>query len=246
MWPLLAATFGIAWRIAVLAYPHPDFEESFALRLAMAAMGLLFVGCGLWAWRRAPSNASWVFALYGAATGMHWGGPLGFGIERADVPLLVLYFAISSLAAQTLELHLAFAFPPSFRAIGQSAVRVALYVPTALAVLGTLALTVFGHSGTVGSTVLGVVEPLLVLGTFTGLAGLAVWIARRFTTAPAERARWRLHWVLAAIAVALVPGAVYLAGVSVGPLEGWINLGFIPLPLALAAALTAGRAPASR
>ena len=65
----------IVWRIA--AYLVPDEGPEGWLRLALAGLGLLFVGCGLFVHSRSQSPATLLFALSALCSGLHWGGPIG-------------------------------------------------------------------------------------------------------------------------------------------------------------------------
>lgn len=236
-WLLVGGGGVLLWRVVAALSPHPDFDESLALRTTMALMGLLYVACGVWTFREARSDIAFVFALYGLATGLHWGGPLGVGQPRWDVPLLVFYLTFSSLAAQALELHLATAFPPSFWIARKRAILSLFYLPALLGAPVSVLLAAFGPESPAGSELTGAFGLLLAVGGLAGIAGFLVWILRGFTTPADERYRWRLWWVLGAVLVAFVPGLAYVAGLELGPADGWINLGFAPLPLALAAAL---------
>ena len=233
--------FVVLWRLAAFAYPHPNLTDPAAIRTTMAGMGLWFLGCGLWAFRKARSRPAFLLALSCASAGLHWGGAPAFGAERFDLPLLIFYLVASSLLAGVLELHLALAFPPPFRAGSSRLLRGLLYAPVVLGGIGVVLLALLGPGSAIGSAVVGALGPLLIVGALAGLVAFAVWWSRWFTTRPEDRARWRLSWVLGALLIALVPGVADLAGLSLGPAAGWVNLGFAPMPWALAVALARPR-----
>ena len=60
----------------------------------MALVGLLFVGCGLWAYHRKPGHPTLLFGLFCLATGIHWGGTFAVGSPEMQLFQIVIYFGI--------------------------------------------------------------------------------------------------------------------------------------------------------
>ncbi len=86
--PWIAATLAVGWRLASpwlqqSAVLEGDLSElDHTMFVTLGLMGLGFVACGLVAHHWAGTRASWLFALYAALAGLHWGGPLGLSTTR--------------------------------------------------------------------------------------------------------------------------------------------------------------------
>lgn len=226
----------VAWRVLAFVYPHPAATDPPLVQRATALMGLWFLACGLVAFRRAPGRASWLFAWYGVAACLHWGGPLGLGSEAARNLLLAFYIVASSALAQSLFLHVALAFEPPREAAESRGFLTLIYAPVLVGVLLLVALLVQPSNSSILETL-----PILILtATLCSVAGAGVWIARFLKAKREERRARRLGLVVAAIVVGWLPYLLVSSGLSPWPgYEGLFNLPMALEPTAVALALIA-------
>ncbi|HXV75732.1 MAG TPA: hypothetical protein VD788_05380 [Candidatus Polarisedimenticolaceae bacterium] len=242
-WLWIGACTVVSWRLLALARPHPAAEDPAVVRLALAGLGLLFVACGMWAWHRRPGVPTRLFALYGLASGLHWGGPLGIGTSDLQTFELVFYVVASSVLGGTLLLHLALVFPRRLPPSTLAGAMAVLYAPATIGGLSALgSLAAAGRSLVVVNRVLPL---LLVVATAYGYAAAASWIGRLILS-PADRRAGSLPLIVTALLGGALP---HLVVSSIGPpheLGGLWNLLLAAFPIALAFALIRDRVePAS-
>jgi hypothetical protein len=236
LWPAAAGV--LAWRVLAVWFPHPADSDPELIRWLAALMGLWFLAWGLWAFREARDFPSLLFAGYGLAAGIHWGGPLGVGPAPVEYLLLALYVVLSTVLNQSLFLHLALAFPPAYTGSRRRATLVAVYLPVLLAVFLLAVLAVRPSN-------LQVVRAFYLffpVGVLYSLVGGGFWIHRLVTSEPAVRRSRRLPMVVAALALGWLPHAVVSTGVGLAPqLAGLFDLPFALIPPALAWSLARPR-----
>ena len=231
----------LAWRVAALFFPHKAAVDPEVVRIASALLGLWFLACGLWAFRRSRGQASLLFAWYGVTAGIHWGGPVGFGSPEMQNLLLAAYVVVSMAASESLFLHLAFAFPTAFAATRRRLFIVLVYLPVLVGVL-LFCLLLFAPS----SFPLSVIAVFSLIGTVFSLVALGVWIARLITAGSAERRDRRLTLVVTGMIVGWLPYTIVSFGLSPWPgYEGLFNLAMGLIPAVLAAALAAPKSRSS-
>jgi hypothetical protein len=120
-----------------------------AVKVLLAVVGLIFVGCGLVVLRRKPGRDTMLFAGFCLCAGLHWGGPLELPAGDLRTGLLFFYLLISSLLGEALFLHFALSFPRETRAAGSKVVRALLYGP----VVGGIVLAVLAVRASEASAV---------------------------------------------------------------------------------------------
>ncbi|HEX9799742.1 MAG TPA: hypothetical protein VGC00_06195 [Thermoanaerobaculia bacterium] len=232
VWVALLAASVVAFRVGAYLAPSRFVAVPEQLALPLGGLGLLFLGCGLFAWWARPSGATRLFLFYGAGMGVHWGTPIGFASPELETVVLVLY-AAATLGSDGALLDLALRFPGRE---GRAARVVSAVYLLALGLAIAAIVTPFLPR-----------QPLAVaLGIAFGASFLAsiaagiVFATKWFRAARRERRALGLTPVVAALAVA---SSLYLlgdAGVLPGPAQAW-GLPFALVPLALARALTRAR-----
>jgi hypothetical protein len=234
-WLWAGALSVLAYRALALVYPHAALTDPEPVRLALTPLGLWFLGCGLWAFHRAPGSSTLLFAGYGLTGGIHWGGPFGLGPDPVQNLLLAVYVVLSTTLHTSFFLHLAVAFPPPLAAARRTWLRFLVYLPVAAGLLLFVAL-LFRPSS---STLLGAFGLLFPIGTLYALAALAIWIAGLVRADPATRRARRLALVVATLVLGWLPQALVAAGLTFWPGDdGLASLALAPIPAALAVALT--------
>lgn len=232
----MAALFAVGWRVLALRFPYQAATDPPLVQYGMAFMGLWFLACGLWAFRRAPSRASLLFAFYGATACLHWGGPLGFGSPAAQNLLLAFYIVASSALTQSLFLHVALAFERPWKQASRRGWLALIYSPVMVGSILFLVLL----TRPLDRALLESFTILILTATLCSVAGAAVWIARLRNADPVERRERRLGLVVSAIVLGWLP--YILASSGLNPWPGWDGLFNLPMalePTAVALALSA-------
>jgi len=132
IWTIAPAFFVVLWRVAALRWPSTFVEIPDSLRVPLMLLGLLFLVCGLMAWRLRPSRFTGIFLLYGIGGGVHWGGAIGSDLKNLEMVLFFVYLALTALSDASL-LHLALLFPNS--QVSPRSWEKVLYFPAALALI---------------------------------------------------------------------------------------------------------------
>lgn len=237
-WLLLAVLGVLAWRVLGLFFPHTADTDPEGIRRLLALLGLWFTGWGLWTYRQARDLPSLLFACYGIAAGIHWGGPIGIGPEAVQNLLLAVYVVVSTALAQSLFLHLALSFPPPY---GRSRARTtlgAIYLPPALAVALLIVLAFRPEDGNLLKSFF----LFFPVGALYSFVGAGIWIHRLIAADPPTRRARRLPMVVAALLIGWLPHAAASSGlVPADELQGLFNFGFAVIPPALAFALARPR-----
>lgn len=238
----IAALGVLAWRVAAWRFPHPADTDPEIVRLAMVPLGLWFLACGLWTWMKVRSYASLVFALYGIAGGIHWGGPVGLGPQPIQNVLLASYVLVGTALNQSLFLHLSLAFPLEPARARRIPTLIIVYLPAILGA-GLLVALVFLPSS---QSLLGAFIVLIPAGVLYSFAGGAVWFARLMRSSRDVRRKERTGLVVAGLVAGWVPHALVEGGlVTIPNYGGLANLAMAVVPLVLAAAFagTSGTGP---
>ena len=228
------------WRLMALFFPHVAITDPAPVQIAMASVGMLFVVCGLWAYRRVPGPATTLFAFYALCAGLHRGGAVGLGPPPLQTVEIVLYVVMSSVLGQTLFLHLALVFPRRFRTVTRPPSLILLYVPALAG--GVLVAVVAAFPGSIEAVIGSAVQVLAVIGTLCGIAAAVVWIVRLIVS-PEDRRNGHLPLVVGAILAGALPNMIVSAIGPLSDLDGLSNLLVALEPPVLAFALT--RAPDS-
>lgn len=241
-WLITAAGAVVVWRALGVAFPHSADSDAEIVRWLMALLGLWFTGWGVWTFLSRRDTVSRMFAWYGIAAGVHWGGPVGVGAASTQNLLLAVYVLIGVALYQSLFLRLSLAFPPAMQAAGRPAALVAVYAPVLAAclLLGVLA------TRPTDENVLAVFLVFFPVGVLYSLVGGVIFVRRLLIADRPTRRRHRLPLVIVAMVAGWLPHAL-VASTEIGPgpeLAGLFNLSFLLLPPALAWALARPRTSA--
>jgi hypothetical protein len=230
------ATIVIALSLAVLLYriaawlsPSTYVVNAPSTALALNALGVWFLGCGVWAWARRPAALTRLFLTYAVGMGLHWGGSIGTESEGIQVALLCLYISASAMGdGAFLELSLRYPRGEPQRALR----RTVFYAPAILLLLAT-PLAPFLPRATVGSGI-GVV---IGLSFGMSIAGGVTFVVHWLRAAPASRRMQFLTPIVGAIVLSACLDLLADAGVLPGE-PGFWKLSYGCVPIALAWALT--------
>ena len=140
---IVAAACGVAiWRVAALVLLSSQADptgDALIIKALLAALGMVFVACGLLVFLKLPSRASLLFAGFCICSGLHWGGPLELPPGQLRTALILFYLLVSSFLGSTFLLHFALYCPRKLRVAQKQFVMWLLYAPvvvaTALAVV---------------------------------------------------------------------------------------------------------------
>lgn len=222
------AAIALNWRIAAFLSPSAFIDVDDAFRLPTALLGLLFLGCGLYAALRARNETARVFLLYCFGSAIHWGGSIA-APGNAEIVLLSVYITLSTLADGAL-LHLALIFPRPL--VSSAAAKAPPYIPTAMGILLIPASVV--ASTTTFQTWAGTT---LMLASLLSIGAGVILIGQYIRQPAPRRRRLRLDIV---VFCGLTSTALALAGsggLISGQPDAW-NLLFGVFPITLALALT--------
>lgn len=239
-WLWIGATVVVAWRIGAFLFPHEAATDPKIVSNTLAVMGLWFLACGVWVALRSQGLVVRLLAVYGVASGIHWGGPMGFGPPAVRNLLLATYVLVSTVLAQSLFLHLALAFPEPLKAARSRGGLLITYLP-AVAGVALLVALLFRPSQ---PGVLNAFGLLLPLGVLYSLAAGVVWIRRWAVADSRQRRAHRLGLIVGVMIGAWLPHAAASAfGPFVPPYDGLLSLTMSAIPAVLAAAIVraAGR-----
>lgn len=234
---LVLGVLVLAWRVAAWMSPYAGDagRPGSPTRLALAILGLLYLVCGVAAYLRHAGRSTRLFAFYGLASGLHWGGPIGAGRAAVEEALLLLYLTASSFLGQAFFAHLALVFAEPWQLEARRWIRATIYLPAALA--ATLSILVLATGGVALSPASAAYGALLVLPTLLSLFGVAVFVVRFVGATTGERASLGLVPVLGALVLAVAASS--LSGLGLAPPQAphALNLGYAPLPVAFLWAL---------
>lgn len=204
--------------------PVPD-----AMRLPLSALGLLFLGCGMWAWLVRPSRVTRAFLIYCAGMSIHWGGTLGASSQAVATTLLVVY-AAATAAGDGALLDLALRFPND----GARPARAASAVySVALATVLAAPVAPFAPQTAIAAG-LGLV---LMASFLISIAAAVVFIAKWFRATANDRRELGLSAIVAAFLTAGVANLLGEGGALPGPPQAWA-LSYALVPSTLAWVLT--------
>lgn len=238
-----AAGLAVLWRLASpwLQQRAVDAEVisegDHTMFVTLGIMGLGIVVCGAVAYRWAGTRASWIFALYAAFEGIHWGGPLGTSREA-----WVVYLFLSAFIGSTLFLHFTLLFPRPLGAVSRRSTWLLLYAPIALSAIVALAVVVWPAESS-GSG--GLIQAFWVLHTIVpnlyALFAIAIVVARFSRATPDRRRAEGLNFLLLGLVLGVLPYLGVLAAGAVGvQLPGGsqpYNLFFLLVPMGCCAAI---------
>ncbi len=215
-----------------------------ALTWAGFIIGLCFVGFGLLAYTRAPSQASLLLALTGLCLGLAFlGGPyIASYALRTIVQAVVLMLIVLGFATL---LHCVAEFPQPKAILQRPHMTKVLYAPAALIALLFLWLIIFEPRGTSTlNNVVNVLVGIFVVGYFS--LSVVALIHSFVKATPEERASYGLNLLLAGVIIGLAPvtiaSLIQIFAPSVVP-PGvdfyFLTMVLIPISLALAVMRTA-------
>ncbi len=238
-----AAGLAVLWRLAspwvqqraVDAGVISESDQTMFVTLGI--MGLGFVACGLLAYRWAGTRAAWVFALYAAFDGLHWGGPLGTSREA-----WVVYFFLSGFIGGALLLHFTLIFPRPLGAASRRWTWWLLYAPLAASALVTVAILALPAEGDGNGGLMPAFWNLhTVLQNLYALFAIAIVVARFARATPDERRADGLNFLLLGMVLGILPYlgvlAAGAAGVSLPGGSQPYNLFFLLIPMGCCAAI---------
>lgn len=226
VWPTVWAV--LLWRWAAWSFPHEAVTDPAPVSRSLAFLGLWFVMCAIWVARRGEGHVTRLFAGYALASGAHWGGPIGVGSASAHNLQLALYVIVSTVLAQSLFLHLAWAFRGN--RVGRLGTAL-IYLPCALGLL----LFVLLLMQPTRQMWLQALFLLLPLGALYSLIAGGLWIRNWVVAEPGER---RVAGFVAVILIgSWLPHAVVSTFGPVGAYDGLFNLPMAAIPAVLGWAL---------
>jgi len=196
-----------------------------SLALPLGALGLVFLACGVWAWRRRPSALTRVFLVYGVGGAVHWGGAVGAPNPPLEAVLLAVYVAATAFGdGAFLDLSLRYRGAP-----GTSGLRARAPYALGTLTLLTAPITPLPPEPVLGAA-LGTASLLaFLMSTAAGVLFLEHW----FRAGRAERSETGLTAIAAALVVAAGVDLVAESGGLPGRPEAWKLLyGLVPLALA--------------
>ena len=235
---IVAAAAVVVWRIVALGLwmgQVETFTTPLWVKASLAAVGVVYLVCGLLVYLKFPGRAGLLFAAYCICSGLHWGGPVELADGDLRTSLLFIYLIISSVLGTVFLLHLALVFPVTTRVSERRWVMRSLYAPVALAIIFA-ALYFFssadsGLRSTSQGLFLGV--HFLVSNLFAVLA-LGIYLSHLIRPGLTRSEKRYVGLVVGSMFVAWLP---YLVASSLGvtDTDPW-NLTVVALPIAFTVA----------
>ncbi len=217
----VASSVAPAWIIAALFYRHSADTDPQSVRLALSAMAFWFLACGIWAYGRIQSPASFRFLVYAALSAVHWGGPVGIGSPALQNIELAVFIVFASLLTQAIFLDLVRQLGLSAKAPNPPFWR----APYAPVIAGLLLLILFVFQPDNQS----MLESFMIfytVGILLSLIGGVILIRRPFV-------RKDNRFADSIVAAALIAGWAPHALVTGGLIPATEYAGFYSLPLAI-------------
>jgi hypothetical protein len=222
------AVVTLSWRTTALLFPSAVTDVDDAFRVALAVLGLLFLGCGLYVTLRVSNESAKAFLLYCFGSAIHWGGSVGVP-ANAEVLLLSVYIALSAVADGAL-LHLALVFPKPL--VSSATPKAASYIPAALGIF-LIPVSVAVSAGAFQT----LAAATLMLASFLSIGAGVILIGQYIRHEPAQRRRFKLGIVVFCGLTSAALAVVGSSGLIAGQPNAW-NLLFGVLPITLTLALT--------
>lgn len=229
-----AAASVVAWKLTalvLLARASADGGVP-AVKVLLAGVGLVFVGCGLFVFWRTAAHAAPLFAAFALCAGLHWGGPLELPPGQLRSAMLFVYLLVSSLLGEALFLHFALRFPRQTRLASRLWLTRLLYLPTLLGVLLAVVYLAASPDGGLRSTAEGLFLLLHVASSNLFPAGaLVLFIVYRLRSDVGRAERRYVGLMIAGMLTAWLP---YLIASAVGAETDPWNLFMAALPISFA------------
>ena len=224
---ILLCAIVLLFRSAAWLNPSSAVDIPQSLRLPTGALGVLYLVCGVWAWRSNPSALTRVFLMYGIGGAVHWGGTIAVESQGVETALLVFYMAATAMGDAAF-LDLALRYP---RALNRRRFpTVVLYL---LAIVTLLAVPVAPFlRARIVEAGLGFV---IAVAFMMAIAGGVVFIVQWFRATPAERREYSLTLIVGVLVVTSGIDLLADGGLLPGDPAAWsLMYGFEPLVLAWA------------
>jgi len=236
--PVVVTASGLAllYRAAAWLSPSRAIAVPPSLAIPLGGLGLTFLLCAVWAWRRHPSTLTRTLLVYGFGGAIHWGGAVGAPSPRLEAFLLAAYVAATAFGdGAFLDLSLRYGRAPVVSRLRSRA-------PYALGALTLLATPIapFLPEPALAAVLGAAILLAFLMSAAAGVLFLARWLQAR----PGERRETGLTAIVAALIVATLLDLAAEAGRLPGEPDAWKLLyGLVPLALAHGLSRAPDRAP---
>lgn len=234
------------WKALALArIVAGDAEAGVALVQALlAAVGLVFLVCGLVVLRRRCGHTAALFAGFCLSAGLHWGGPIELSPGPLRTALVLLYVILSSFLAESLFLRLALSFPRQIRLARLRLTGPILFSPVALATVLAAVYLAAPAGGELRAAAEGWFSLLhLVVSNLYPLLVLALFIGHLVRAGLTRREKRHVAMMVGGMLTAWLP---YLAAAAAGlDTDPW-NLAMVALPVSFTIGILGIERPAGR
>ena len=222
----LVSILALAWIVTAHFFRHEGDTDPARVRLALSAMALWFLVCGVWTHARVRTTQSALFLLYCALSGLHWGGPIGVGPDPFRSVELAFFVIVGTVLTQSVFLDLA----RRLGAAARDSRPEAGWIPYAPALAGFLLLIIYAMEPR--EALMRAILMFYPIGVLLSLLGGVILIALPFRS---TKQRFANSVVAAALFVGWAPHALVSNGIvaAIGN-EGYFNLPLAIIPLALA------------
>lgn len=226
----------LLWRIIVLAALDGS-ESAWPLNLARNTMGLTFVACALAVLVKGASHR--LFVAYALCAGLHWGGPIAVDSDYGQTILTLFYLTVSGCLASALLFHFALSYPKTERRLSSTVLGL-IYVSSVLCAVCLVGAMVTLSGGDSNGFVQAYQLVYFASTTLLGLGSLLSFVIKAIRSSASSR--HRLHWMALGSWAGVLPWLVANLYGDEGLAE-LSTLGFVLIPLSIAAALVHGASP---
>ncbi|MCZ6696718.1 MAG: hypothetical protein O7A63_09300 [Acidobacteria bacterium] len=236
---LALAAIVLLWRVAAAASPYREgvlatmTEDSLGIRWGLGVMGIVFMGCGLYAYAHDRGHTVMVFALSACTGGLHWGGPISVANSTLEAALFLFYFVVSDHLGQALFLHFTLLFTGTSKLIAGRKWLI-LYVPAALAgvvSLGIIALPMASAASISLRHIFWLLIAFMVVYDLVVLATLVNRVVRPGQNGPLRK---DLVVILGAFAIVALVSFLPTFGLTLAAGNDLLNFIYVLVPLAFA------------
>lgn len=175
---VLVGTIALVFRVAAWLNPSSVIVISPSMALPLNGLGVLYLVCGIWAWRSRPSPLTRVFLAYGIGGCLHWGGTIASDNSGLEIVFLTIYAAASALFDGAF-LDLSLRYP---RAMRRPGFRTAGFYLLAIVTLLAVPIAPFLPRQTVVAGIGFVIFAAFMMS----IAGGVVFLVKWFRATPAE------------------------------------------------------------